>query len=271
MEAIATQGGRALTRATLGAYAAMVGALMSRAVNELVRVPGAAIPGVLAPTIFFLGLTAVFGSLTLLPGFTTDTYQSWLLPISLLQGAGFTGAATGVNLARDIEQGWFDRLLASPAPRSVLLAGLVLSAALRALIPATVLLAVGFSIGTAWPGLGGLAIALALVMGVGAIAACWGVALALRFKTQSAAPLMQAGVFVLILTTTAYAPLELLTGWLQEVARYNPLTQVVEAVRQGFIGEGVTWVETWPGVVALAGMLAILGAIALRGMRRTGC
>lgn len=270
MEAMATRSGRALTRATMGAYAAMVGALIARATNELVRVPGAAIPGVLAPTIFFLGLTAVFGSLTLLPGFTTDTYQNWLLPISLLQGAGFTGAATGVNLARDIEQGWFDRLLASPAPRFVLLAGMVVSAALRALIPATVLLTVGLAIGTSWPGLGGLVVALALVMGVGAIAACWGVALALRFRSQSAAPLMQAGVFVLILTTTAYAPLELLTGWLQEVARYNPLTQVVEAVRQGFIGEGVTWVETWPGILALAGMLAILGAVALRGMWRTG-
>ena len=61
-----------------------------------------------------------------------------MIPVSLLQGAGFTGAATGVNLARDIEQGWFDRLLVSPAPRPVLLAGLVLSAALRSLIPATV-------------------------------------------------------------------------------------------------------------------------------------
>ena len=87
--------------------------------------PGAAIPGVLAPTIFFLGLTAVFGSLHALPGFDTDNYQSFIIPVSLLQGAGFTGAATGVNLARDIEQGWFDRLLASPAPRPALLAGLV--------------------------------------------------------------------------------------------------------------------------------------------------
>src|SRR5436190_19185945 len=137
---------------------ATIGALVRRARNELLRVPGAAIPGILAPTIFFLGLTAVFGHLTLLPGFTTDTYQSFLIPISLLQGAGFTGAATGVNLARDIEQGWFDRLLVSPAPRPVLLAGLVLSASLRSLIPATVLLAVGFAFGVHWPGIGGLAI-----------------------------------------------------------------------------------------------------------------
>ena len=50
------------------AYVAAVAALVRRSRNELLRVPGAAIPGVLAPTIFFLGLTAVFGSLTLLAG-----------------------------------------------------------------------------------------------------------------------------------------------------------------------------------------------------------
>ena len=57
-------------------------------------------------------------------------------------------------------------------------------------------------------------------------------------------------------------------GWLQKVARVNPVTQVVEAARQGFVGE-VSWAETWPGLLALAGMLAILGALALREMRRT--
>ena len=120
----------------IAADIATVRALMRRALNEILRVPGAAIPGVLAPTIFFLGLTSVFGSLTNLEGFDTPNYQSLLITISLLQGAGFTGAATGVNLARDIELGWFDRLLASPAPRPALLAGLVFSASFRSLIPA---------------------------------------------------------------------------------------------------------------------------------------
>jgi ABC-2 type transport system permease protein len=243
-------------------------ALVRRAANELLRVPGAAIPGVLAPTIFFLGLTSVFGSLNALPGFTSETYQSFLIPISLMQGAGFTGAATGVNLARDIEQGWFDRLIVSPAPRAVLLAGLVISASLRSLIPATLLLIVGFSLGVSWPGLGGLAIALVVVLGMGTLAACWGTVLALRFKSQSAAPLMQMGMLLLVLTTTAYAPLELLTGWLHTAARFNPVTQVVETARQGFVG-GVSWGDTWPGLLALAGLLALLSALALRGMRRT--
>ena len=153
----------------------------------------------LAPTIFFLGLTSTFGSLTLLPGFTSESYQSFLVPVSLLQGAAFTGAATGVNLARDIEQGWFDRLLSSPAPRPALLAGLVLSASLRALIPATFLLIVAFAVGAHWPGLLGLAIAILIVMGMATVAATWGTSLALKFRTQSAAPLMQAGMFIAVL------------------------------------------------------------------------
>jgi len=244
-----------------------VRALVRRAMNEITRVPGAAIPGVLAPTIFFLGLTSVFGNLTLLPGFDSESYQSFLVPVSLMQGAAFTGAATGVNLARDIEQGWFDRLLSSPAPRPVLLAGLVLSASLRALIPAAFLLIVAFAIGAHWPGLLGLLIAIVVVMGMAVVAATWGTSLALRFRSQSAAPLMQVGMLLLVLMTTAYAPLELLTGWLQEVARINPVTQVVETARQGFVGP-VTWADTWPGLVALAGLAILFTFAALRGMRR---
>jgi ABC-type multidrug transport system permease subunit len=247
---------------------ATIVALMARARNELLRVPAAAIPGVLAPTIFFLGLNGVFGALTHLRGFTTGSYESFIVPVSMLQGAGFTGAAAGVNLARDIEQGWLDRLLVSPAPRSVLLGGTVLAAGARSLIPATAVLAVALALGAHWPGIDGLAIALATVVAMAAVAACWGTMLALHFKSQSAAPLMQAGMLALILLTTAYAPLNLLQGWLQSVARINPVTQVVDAARQGFVN-GVTWADTWPGVLALAGMLAVLGALSLREMRRT--
>src|SRR6476469_8871534 len=125
---------------------AVVSALLARARNELVRVPGAAIPGVLAPTIFFLGLNGVFGNLVQLRGFDTDSYLSFIVPVSMLQGAGFTGAATGVILARDIEQGWFDRLMASPAPRWAILAGMAISASARALIPAALVLIVALAL-----------------------------------------------------------------------------------------------------------------------------
>lgn len=247
---------------------ATISALMTRAKNELLRVPAAAIPGVLAPTIFFLGVNGVFGALVELRGFDTDSYISFVVPVSMLQGAGFTGAATGVNLARDIEQGWLDRLLVSPAPRWALQAGIVLSASARALIPATAVLSVGLVLGVHWPGVDGLLIAYLMVVAMAAVAACWGTMLALRFKSQAAAPLMQAGMLALIFMTAAYAPQELLQGWMQEAARLNPVTQVLDAARQGFVG-AVSWGETWPGLVAVGALLALLGALSLREMHRS--
>ncbi|HYP56079.1 MAG TPA: ABC transporter permease [Solirubrobacterales bacterium] len=246
---------------------ATIGVIINRSKNELLRVPGAAIPGVLAPTIFFLGLNGVFGNLTQLTGFNTDSYASFLVPVSVLQGAGFTGAATGVNLARDIEGGWLDRLLVSPAPRWVLLTGMVVAAALRAFIPATAVLLVAFAVGAHWPGLDGLLLAYAMVAATAAVAACYAIALALRYKSQSAAPLMQAGMLALILMTTAYAPLHLLEGWLQDIAEVNPMTPVVDAVRQGFLGS-VGWTDSWHGLLAALGMLVVMAALSLRGMRR---
>lgn len=250
-----------------GASWEAIKALIARSRNELLRVPGAAIPGVLAPTIFFLGLNGVFGNLVQLRGFDTDSYLSFIIPISMLQGAGFTGAATGVNLARDIEQGWFDRLMASPTPRWALLAGMVLSACARAMIPATVVLIVALILGASFPGLLGLLLSALFVAGMAAVAAGWGTMLALRYRSQSAAPLMQAGMLVLILFTTAYAPLDLLQGWLQDIARINPVTQIVEAVRQGFVGS-ISWQETWQGLVALIALMALMLSAALRGMLR---
>jgi ABC-2 type transport system permease protein len=247
----------------------VAGAMVRRNFNEILRVPGGAVPGIVAPTIFLLGLTAVFGDLQRLPGFTADEFISFLIPVTLLQAAAFSGAATGVNLARDIELGWFDRILVSRAPRPVILGGLLAAASMRALLPMTVALAVAFPLGAAFPGLGGLLLAVAIACLFAGIAAAWASILAMRFRTQAAAPLMQATGFMAVLFTTSYAPEDLLTGWFQDVAHWNPMTHVLEAVRQGFVG-GVSWAETWPALVVIAVLGTVLVAFALRGLLRMG-
>jgi len=246
---------------------AVVLALVRRALNELTRVPGAAIPGVIAPTIFVIGLTSVFGQADRLTDFPDVDFRTFVVPVGFLQAAGFTGAATGVNLARDIEQGWFDRLLLCPAPRLTVLTGVVASAALRCLLPVSFLFVVAMAIGVDFPGVDGLLVALLLVMGLASALACFAVTLALRLRTQQAAPLMQMGSFVGVLFTPAYAPKELLAGWLEVIATVNPITQVLAGVRQGFVGD-VTWADTWPAMLALAGLLLVFGGLAARGLRR---
>lgn len=247
----------------------VIRALVRRALHEITRVPGAAVPGVLAPTIFMIGLSGVFGEAASIPGFDATDFRTFIVPVGLLQGAAFSGAATGVNLARDIERGWFDRLLVCPAPRVTVLAGIVASAALRSLMPATFLVSIALLLGVAWPGAGALVIAAVLVMGLACAIAFYAVIVALRFQTQQAAPLMQVGGFVATLFTTAYAPKALLAGWLAFIATINPVTLVLTGIRQGFVGD-VTWHDTWPALLAVAGMMAVLGALAVRRLDRMG-
>ena len=246
--------------------------LWRRSLNEVLRVRGALLPATIAPVVFMLGITGQFGQLTGLEGFPTDSYISWIVPLSCLQGAGFAGAATGSNLARDIEQGWFDRLLVSPVSRPLLLVGPILGAITRSLVPATVVLICGLLIGAELTG--GVLGLLALYVACSAFCACaalWGIFMAVTFRTQQAGPLMQQGVFLAVFLSTAYTPEVLLEGWLAEVAPYNPVTYVLEMARQATVaGIEPSLAHTLPGLAALAGMAAFLGTLAMFGLRRMG-
>jgi ABC-type multidrug transport system permease subunit len=244
--------------------------LWRRSLNEVLRVRGALLPATIAPVIFMLGITGQFGRLTGLEGFPTDSYISWIVPLSCLQGAGFAGAAAGSNLARDIEQGWFDRLLVAPVPRPMLIVGPILGAVSRSMVPATVVLIVGLLIGADLTGgIPGLIALYGAAAGFCAAAALWGMFMAVTFRTQQAGPLMQQGVFLAVFLSTAYTPEVLLRGWLAHVAHLNPMTYVLQLARQATV-EGIepSFAHTWPGVVALAGMGSVLAALAIHGLRR---
>lgn len=247
-------------------------AMWHRSLLEVLRVRGAFFPATLAPAIFMLGTVGQFGRLANLDGFPTDSYVAWIMPLSCLQAAGFAGGAAGANLARDIEQGWFDRLLTAPVARPVLLLGPILAAMTRALIPTTAILLLGLALGAGLSG--GLTGLLALYVGAMWFCICmslWGSLLALRARTQQVGPLIQNGVFIFVFLSTAYTPQPLLTGWLGTLAQLNPVTQVLQLCRQATVsGIEPSWAHTWPGLLALAGMTVVLGGLALRELRRIG-
>jgi ABC-2 type transport system permease protein len=128
---------------------------------------------------------------------------------------------------------------------------------------------VAFALGTEVEHYGGLLLAIPLVMGFAAAMACWGCIIALRFGTQQAAPLMQMVAFASILLTTAYAPKVLLSDWLREIAELNPVTYVLEGVRQAYVYE-VAWTRTWHAYLALAFVVVLFGTGAVRLMQRVG-
>jgi ABC-2 type transport system permease protein len=248
--------------------AAVTWGVAERSLRLIPRMPSTFIPSLVMPIFFTVAFTGPFAALVNIPGFPADDIIDWVVAFTALQGCAFAGITTGLGVARDLESGFYDRILLSPAPRRALLAGSLLAAMLRSLIALVLMLIVGFIAGAHFrEGIVGIGVMAIGGLGLALVASAWSVGLALRFKTMQAAPLMQMGVFITIFLSTAQMPVELLTGWLQDVARYNPLTKVLALARQGFLGD-VTWEVTSEGLLALAGMFVVLGLFAYRGMRK---
>ena len=248
--------------------AAVTWGVAERSLRLIPRMPSTFIPSLVMPIFFTVAFTGPFAALVNIPGFPADDIIDWVVAFTALQGCAFAGITTGLGVARDLESGFYDRILLSPAPRRALLAGSLLAAMLRSLIALVLMLIVGFIAGAHFrEGIVGIGVMAIGGLGLALVASAWSVGLALRFKTMQAAPLMQMGVFITIFLSTAQMPVELLTGWLQDVARYNPLTKVLALARQGFLGD-VTWEVTSEGLLALAGMFVVLGLFAYRGLRK---
>jgi len=245
--------------------------LARRSVQNVFRVPGAFIPTMVMPLFFLISFSGSFSGLARGGIVPTDNMLNWVLPYAIIQGAAFAGMSSTFAVARDLEGGFYDRLLLAPAPRRTLLLGPMLAAAMRALIPVVVVLTIGIVFG-ARPtgGVAGLVTLLIAVEGIAAVACLWGGGVALRLKTQRAMALVQVGIFTAMFLSSAQVPVRNLTSWLKPVARFNPMTNILRLGREGFLdgAEGVSWHNTWGGLVALAISGAALALFAIRGVQK---
>jgi ABC-2 type transport system permease protein len=248
--------------------AAVSWGLAKRSLMLIPRMPSTFFPSLMMPVFLTISFAGAFSGIVDLPGFPADTALSWFIPMTTIQGAAFAGVTTGMGMARDFESGFYDRLLTSPAPRISLVGGPLIASAFRATFPFILLMIITLASGTDVPGgLLGILVLLMAACGVGLIAGAWSVGIALRSKTMQAVPLIQSGMFLGFFLSTAQMPIHLLTGWLHQVARVNPMTNILALGRQGYLGD-VTWSTTWPGLVALGGMAAFFILFAHRGMQR---
>lgn len=239
-----------------------------RSLKLIPRYPSTFFPSLVMPVFFVIAFSGAFAGLVNLPGFPASEMKDWILPMSTLQGCAFAGITTGMSVARDLENGFFDRIILSPAPRTAILAGPLLASMLRAFLPLSLLTVVGLVAGVNYQAGVMTVVPLAIAgVGIALVAGMWAVGMALRTKSQQAAPLVQMALFLGFFLSTAMVPVDLLTGWVQAVARVNPVTNVLQLARQGFLGD-ITWAATWPGLLALAGMSVVLGLFAYRGMQK---
>ena len=192
-----------------------------------------------------------------------------MVPFAILQGSAFAGFGTGFSTVTDIQSGFYDRLLLAPGSRVAILVGPILSGLVRCTVTLAVVLGVRPRAGrrpAGWCSSGSCASG-SPAMGVATIATGWALGLVFRVPNQRAGPILQLGIFCTTFLSTGNVPLAAQTGWVEHVARVNPLTNILALARQAFLGD-VTWSTTWPGLVAIAGSIAVLWTFAARGLRR---
>jgi ABC-2 type transport system permease protein len=248
-----------------GHLGAVTGQLARRNVLYMLRIPATVIPIIVMPVFFTVAFSGAYGALTDLRGFPTDNVLNWMVPFAIMQGAAFAGLGSAFGAGRDLETGFYDRLLLAPTRRLYLVLGPLYYSALRAFLPVVVVLPVGYLGGARISGgLLGLVTLIVAAIGTAIAAGLWGLGVAYRTRTQRSGALTQVGIFVAIFLSTGQVPLAVMTGWLHGVASVNPFTQVLDLARQGFLGP-VTWGSTWPGLVAIGVFWVGLGVFAWRG------
>ncbi len=243
-------------------------AIIRRGFTILPRVPSAIIPALVMPLFITVAFSGTFGDLANLPIYPTDDFVNWIAPWAILQGSAFAAIGASFGVARDIETGFYDRLLVAPAPRRSLAFSPAVYAGTRGLIPIVVVLAVVYLAGGRIQSALGLLTLTIAAVGVATVAGLWGLGIFYRFKTQRAGALVQIGIFTGMFLTTGQAPIEFMQGWLPYAARVNPITNVLRMARQGFLDTGATWEDTWPGLLALAVMLSLLSWFCWRGFKK---
>ena len=222
------------------------------------RTPAAIIPGIIISVFFLFVYTGSLGNASnFLPGLAGKSYLAFILPVSIVSSALSGAGVAGQAIVRDIENGYFDKLLLTPISRGALLLGPMIAGAVTLGLQTVIVLAVGLLLGLqSATGVGGMlvVIALALILGVGFS----GFTVAIALWTGSAAA-TQGGSFLffpLTFLTATFVPVSLLSGWIKTAAVYNPITYILEAMRSVLL-------DGWQGEVLLRGVTsaAVLGIV----------
>ncbi len=205
-----------------------------RSLVTIFREPASVVPGLIISVFFVL---VYDGSLSgaarfFLPG---QSYLGFILPVSIVSSALSGASIAGQGIVRDIENGYFDKLLLTPISRSALLLGPMIAGALVLVLQTLLVMVVGLILGLR-PETGVLGffavLGFALLLGIGFA----GFVVAVALRTSSAAATGGASFlfFPLSFLTATFTPAEQLVGWIRTAATYNPITYILEAMRALF-------------------------------------
>ncbi|OQY83981.1 MAG: multidrug ABC transporter permease [Chloroflexi bacterium UTCFX4] len=184
------------------------------------------------PALWLIIFGQVFTQIRAIP--TGDlSYIEFLAPGILAQSVLFISIFYGIAIIWERDLGILQKFLVSPAPRAALVMGKALSAGVRALSQAVIIYLLAFAMGVQinWNPLALLGVVLVVFLGA-SIFATFSLIVACIVKTRERfMGIGQVLTMPLFFASSAIYPIAIMPIWLQAIARVNPLTYLVDALR----------------------------------------
>ena len=222
------------------------------------------------PTLWLLIFGQVFTRTRAIPSGGLP-YLDFMAPGILAQSVLFIAIFFGIGVIWERDLGLVHKLLATPAPRAALVAGKGLAAGGRALSQAVFIyaLAAALGVGINWSPFALAGVAIMVIVGA-AVFATFSLIIACLVKTRERfMGIGQVLTMPMFFASNAIYPIEMMPGWLRVVARFNPLTYQVDAIRFLMIrgSQGAYGLAADVGVIlALLILLTAIGARLYRGL-----
>ena len=228
--------------------------LTGRSLRHITRSPDTIITTVLTPIAIMVLFVYVFGG-AITAGSGSAAYVTYLLPgilvITIASGISYTA----FRLFTDLQSGIFERLQSLPIARPSVLWAHVLTSLVANLVSVLVVVGVAVAMGFRTGAGVGAWLAVAAILGVFTLALTWlAVIPGLSAKTADGASAFAYPLILLPFVSSAFVPTATMAGPVRAFAEHQPVTAIVNAIRDLFTHHPVG-TDIW---TALAWCVAIL-------------
>ncbi|MDP9840872.1 ABC transporter permease [Streptosporangium lutulentum] len=239
--------------------------LLGRSLRHISRSPDTIITTAIMPIAMMLMFVYVFGG-AIKTG--SDSYVNYMLPGILLITVASGIAYTAFRLFTDMTSGIFERFQSMPTARSSVLWAHVLTSLIANLISLVVVVLVALLMGfrssapvQAWLAVAGILILFTLAL-------TWiAVIPGLTAKSVEGASAFSYPLIFLPFLSSAFVPTDTMPGPVRAFAEYQPVTSIVNAIRDLFTQQPVG-TDVWIALAWCVGILIVAYAFAMNTYRR---